>query len=56
MKAETCSYVLLFNYILCNKVLLDCKFIYFIDYWNHNGDTSTENLLGAFRNFAKSDY
>jgi len=31
MKAETCSCcVLLINYILCNKVVLDCKFIYFI--------------------------
>jgi hypothetical protein len=29
MKAETCNcYVLLINYILCNKVALDCKFIY----------------------------
>jgi len=28
MKAETCSYyVLLINYILCNNVVLDCKFI-----------------------------
>jgi hypothetical protein len=33
MKAETCScYVLLNNYILCNKVVLDYKFIYFINY------------------------
>jgi len=28
MKAEICScYVLLINYILCNKVVLDCKVI-----------------------------
>jgi len=32
MKAETCScYVLLINYILCNEVVLDNKFIYFIN-------------------------
>jgi hypothetical protein len=32
--AETCSlYVLLINYILYNKVVLDNKFIYFIHYW-----------------------
>jgi len=39
MKAETCScYVLAINYILCNKVVLDCKFIHFINYWKHSGD------------------
>jgi hypothetical protein len=31
MQAETCScYVLLINHILCNKVVLDYKLIYFI--------------------------
>jgi hypothetical protein len=35
MKAETCScYVLLINYILCNKVVLDHKSIYFINQYN----------------------
>jgi len=30
MKVETCCcYVLLINYILCNKVVLDYKIIYF---------------------------
>jgi hypothetical protein len=34
MKAETCSLcVLLINYILCNKLVLDCKFIRFIHYF-----------------------
>ena len=64
MQAETCSwYTVLFNYILCNKVVLDCKIIYFIDYWKHNGYASTDNLLVAFdnllvafRKIAKSDY
>jgi len=33
MRAETCScYVILINYFLCNKVVLDYKFIYFINY------------------------
>jgi hypothetical protein len=33
MKAETCSgYVLLINYGLCNEIVLDYKFIYFISY------------------------
>ena len=33
IKAETCSCcVLLINYILCNEVVLDYKFIYFIKY------------------------
>jgi len=32
MKAETCScYVILIKYILCNKVVLDYRIIYF--YW-----------------------
>jgi len=32
MKAETCScYVLLINYILCNKAVLDHKLIYFTE-------------------------
>ena len=32
MKAETCCcYVLAINYILCNRVVLDCKFVYFIN-------------------------
>ena len=32
MKAETCScYVLLINYILCNKFVLEYKFIYLIN-------------------------
>jgi len=25
-----------------NKVVLDCKFVYFINYWKHNGDASPE--------------
>jgi len=32
MKAETySSYVLLINYILCNRVVLDCNLIYITD-------------------------
>jgi len=38
MATETCScHVPLFNYVLCNKVVLEYKFIYFINYWIHKG-------------------
>jgi len=30
------------KYILYNKVVLDHKFVYFINYWTHNGDASPE--------------
>jgi len=43
MRAETCSYVILINYILCNKDVLDYKFIYFINYGIHNEDAWPEN-------------
>ena len=44
MKAETRSCcVLLINYILRNKVVLHYKFIYFINYWKHDGDALPEN-------------
>jgi hypothetical protein len=38
MKAETCScYVLLIKYILCYKVVLDCKLIYIGVCYNERG-------------------
>jgi len=36
MKAETCCYFLLINYILCNKHVLDYKIIYLYQILNYS--------------------
>ena len=42
-EAETCRWydLLIIFYII--KVVLDCKHIYLINYWKHNGEASPEN-------------
>ena len=54
MKAETCSCcVLLINYILCNKVVLDCKFINSINHSNR-GSRFSPGLRHALSSTAQT--
>jgi hypothetical protein len=46
LQPKHCSrYVLLITYILYNKVVIDYKLVYFINYWIHNGDASPERKV-----------